>query len=394
MSDYHRRIAEEQIRQLLQNFPSVAILGPRQCGKSTLARHFCAQIEGAIYLDLEKPADLAKLTDPALFFEHNSKALVCIDEVQLRPDLFQHLRSVLDSGNRNGQLLLLGSASRDLIRQSSESLAGRIVFIELTPFVYSEVDDTFSTERLWIRGGFPRSLLASSDGMSVKWRESFVQSYLERDIPQLGFNIPAALLRRLWTMLANSSGELLNSSKLGESLGVSHTTSRSYLDILEQTFMVRVLPPFEANVKKRVTRSPKVYVRDCGILHTLLQIDSFNDLLGRPQLGASWEGFVIEQLTAHLADMTPSFYRTSAGAEIDLLLSRGRRIIAVECKASSAPVPRRGFWNALDDIKPDEAWIIAPVKDSYFIKENVRVAGIGEFLAHYGFKGNEALSKR
>lgn len=385
MFEYQNRFIQTQLLELLQNFPAVALLGPRQCGKTTLATHVCKAFERAVYLDLEKPADINKLTDPFLFFGNNSEHLICIDEVQRRPELFQHLRIILDSGRRNGQLLLLGSASRDLIRQSSESLAGRIVYSELSPFIYIEVADNHSEELLWIRGGFPRSFLASSEEMSVKWRESFIQSYLERDIPQLGFAIPAAVLRRLWTMIAHNSGQLLNSSKLGESLGVSHTTIRLYLDILEQTFMVRVLLPFESNVKKRLIRSPKVYIRDCGILHTLLRIDTFNDLLGHPQLGASWEGFVIEQLVSHLPGMTASFYRTSAGAEIDLLLTRGKKTIAVECKVSSAPIPTRGFWSALDDIKPDESWIIAPVKDSYFIKEGVRVAGIGEFLKNHGF---------
>lgn len=373
---------QSRISELLRNFPALALLGPRQCGKTTLARYICDNFGPAVYLDLEKASDLNKLTDPELFFANNTEGLVCIDEVQRRPDLFAHLRSVLDSANRNGHLLLLGSASRDLIRQSSETLAGRIVYCELSPFIHSEVVEKYSEELLWLRGGFPRSFLASSGAMSVKWRESFVQTYLERDIPQLGFAVPAALLRRLWSMIAHNSGQLLNSSKLGESLGLSHTTIRSYLDILEQTFMVRVLLPFEANAKKRLVRSPKVYIRDSGILHTLLRIDSFNDLLGHPQFGASWEGFVIEQITSHLPDMTASFYRTSAGAEIDLLLTRGKKTIAVECKASSSPVPARGFWSALEDIRPDESWIIAPVNDTYFIQKDVRVSGIAGFLKH------------
>jgi uncharacterized protein len=383
MDKYLTRFAEKEIIELLQDFPAVALLGPRQCGKSTLSHYIIQSFEKSVYLDLENPTDLKKLDDPILFFNHYADHLVCMDEVQLRPDLFPVLRSILDAHKRNGQLLLLGSASRDLLQQSSESLAGRIVYRELTPFLYSEVTEHVTINDHWIRGGFPRSLFSRSEKSSINWRKSFIQTYLEKDISQLGFSIPPTALKRLWTMLAHSSGQILNSSRLGESLGVSHTTARSYIDILEQTFMIRVLQPYEANIKKRLIKSPKVYIRNTGILHTLLEIDSYETLLGHPIFGSSWESYVIEEITAHLPDMNAFFYRTSAGAEIDLILTYGNKKIAIECKASSAPKQSKGFWSALENIKPDETWVITPINDSYPIKEGVMVGGIKDFLQKY-----------
>jgi predicted AAA+ superfamily ATPase len=388
MHGYIPRQIESEIEDSLRDFPAVAILGPRQCGKSTLARKVVEKYEHAVYLDLERVSDRAKLEDAELFFQmqaDESEVLTCLDEIQRTPELFKTLRSIIDRRGRNGQFLILGSASRDLIRQSSESLAGRIVFFELTPFFLSEVVATHGEKldtlnHLWLRGGFPRSFLSSGDKSSTQWRENFVRTFLERDIPQLGFSIPAEMLRRLWSMLAHSQGQTLNSSKLGASLGVSHTTIRSYVDLLTQTFMVRVLPPTETNLKKRLVKSPKTYIRDSGVLHSLLQIGDSISLLGHPVHGGSWEGFVIENVCSSLTGWTPSFYRASSGAEIDLVMSRGIRRIAVECKASTAPSPARGFYNAIGDLGIDQAWIIAPVEDPYPVRDNVTVSPLPYFL--------------
>ncbi len=374
MQEYVTRKIHDGIKGYLDDFPVVALLGPRQCGKTTLASEFIAELDNTIYLDLETPSDLRKLHDPELFFRLHNDKLACLDEIQRRPDIFPVLRSIVDKNNRNGQLLILGSASRDLIKQSSETLAGRIAYLELTPFLYSEISSMEpDVMKIWSRGGFPRSVLAKNEQSSVRWRASFIRTFLERDIPQLGFNIPAVTLGRLWRMLAHTQGQILNSSNFGRALGVSHTTIRSYLDLLEQTFMVRILLPYQANIQKRLIKSPKVYIRDSGILHTLLDIETSTDLLGHPVYGASWEGFVIEQVLAELPDWKPWFYRTAAGSELDLLLTKGQKRIAIECKASTAPTVTKGFWNALRALDIEIAWIIAPVTESYPIAENVVV---------------------
>ncbi|HEX3526297.1 MAG TPA: ATP-binding protein [Thermoanaerobaculia bacterium] len=386
MQGYVPREIQTRVEARLADFPIVAVLGPRQCGKTTLIRETVGRLPGVVYLDLERPSDLGKLRDPELFFNLNrsqgATSLFCLDEIQRTPEIFPLLRSLVDEEHRNGQFLLLGSASRDLLRQTSESLAGRVVYLELTPFLASELpaDDPAVVPRLWFRGGFPRSLLAASDVSSNAWRESFVRTFLERDVPQMGFNIPASMLHRLWRMLAHLHGETLNSSQLGGALGVSHTTVRSYLDLLSQTFMVRLLEPYASNTKKRIVKSPKVYIRDSGILHSLLQIDSLDDVLAHPACGASWEGLVIENIVATLPGWQPSFYRTTAGAEIDLILERGGRRLAIECKASTAPVVSRGFWTALDDLGIDEAWVVAPVDGAYPLRAGVTVTPLRALL--------------
>lgn len=383
MQRYYPRYLEKEIVYRLKSNPIVALLGPRQCGKSTLAEQVISGFPASVYLDLENPADLRKLDDPLLFFRANENNLICIDEIQRRPDLFPVLRSIVDRGKDNTRMLILGSASRDLIRQSSETLAGRISYLELTPFLAEEIlrePASCELNRYWIRGGFPRSILAESDTVSFQWRLDFIRTYLERDIPMLGISIPSLSLRRLWTMCAHYNGQILNASRIGESLGISHHTVGHYLDILEQTFLIRLLTPLETNLKKRIVKSPKLYIRDTGLLHALLDIEKFNDLLGHPVLGSSWEGLVIDNVIALLPRHRASFYRTSSGTEIDLVLEKGNHRIAIECKASSAPDLSRGFWNALADLKPDRTWVVAPIEDSYLIKEGVEVMGMSVLM--------------
>ena len=367
----------------LQNNPALVILGPRQCGKTTLAAQIVKKFKQSVYLDLENPGDLAKLSDPLAFFSLHKEDLVCLDEIQRAPELFSILRSVIDKRARNAQFLILGSAGRDLIRQSSESLAGRIAYIDLTPFLLSELEAAQKGDmrQLWLRGGFPRSYLAQNLEIIFEWRQDFIRTFLERDIGMLGFRMPPARLGRLWKMCAHIHGSLLNASKLADSLGVSSHTVRSYIDLLAQTFMLRVLLPDAPNLKKRLVKSPKIYIRDSGILHALLDIRTHDDLLSHPIIGASFEGFAMENILAYAKNYEPSFYRTSAGAEIDLILRRGRRTLAFELKSSSVPRVSKGFWNALEDIAPDNAYVVAPVKESYPIKGDVMVSPLQEIVA-------------
>lgn len=382
--NYILRQLEPEVRECLLDFPAVAVLGPRQCGKSTLAKKIVANNPKALYLDLESRADLAKLQEPELFFAQYQDKLICLDEIQRLPGIFTILRSIIDQRNRNNQFLFFGSASRDLIQQSSESLAGRIAYLELTPFLFNELsvgDTPCSLNDFWLRGGFPDSLLARNEKSSSRWRNNFIRTFLERDLPQLGFRIPAATLQRFCQMCAHSQGQLLNSSKLGASLGVSHTTLRSYVDILSETYMLRILPPYIPNLKKRLTKSPKIYLRDTGILHTLLAIDSQDALLGHPVFGASWETVAMETVIANHPGWEAFFYRTAAGTEIDLILSRGTRKKAFEFKASVSPQPAKGFWNGLEDLEIEDAWIVAPVQESYPIKNNVVISSLPALIA-------------
>jgi len=371
------------VKRRLQNNPAVAILGPRQCGKTTLAFQIVKKITQSVYLDLENPGDLAKLDDPLAFFGLHNDDLVCLDEIQRAPEIFSILRSIIDDHARNGQFLILGSAGPDLIRQSSESLAGRIAYLELTPFLLSELEagQKDDVRRLWLRGGFPRSYLAEGLDISFEWRQDFIRTFLERDIGMLGFRMPPTRIGRFWKMCAHIHGSLLNASKLADSLGVSSHTVRSYIDILENTLMLRVLLPDAQNLKKRLVKSPKIYIRDSGILHALLDIRTHDDLLSHPILGVSFEGFAMENILAFANNYEPSFYRTSAGAEIDLILRRGRRTLAFELKSSTVPRVSKGFWNALDDISPDEAYVVAPIKESYPMKGDVMVSPLQEILA-------------
>ena len=377
------RHLSETVRRRLKNNPAVAILGPRQCGKTTLAGQITKRIKRSVYLDLENPADLAKLDDPLAFFSVHRDDLVCLDEIQRAPGLFSILRSIIDKQARNGQFLILGSAGPDLLRQSSESLAGRIAYLDLTPFLLSEIKTArkHNFRQLWLRGGFPRSYLAEDADASFEWRQDFIRTFLERDIGMLGFRLPPVRMGRLWKMCAHVHGSLLNASKLADSLGISSHTVRSYIDVLAQTLMLRVLMPDAPNLKKRLVKSPKIYIRDSGILHALLDIRSHDDLLSHPIRGASFEGFAMENMLAFANYYVPSYYRTSAGAEIDLVLRSGRQTLVFELKSSTVPKVSKGFWNALDDISPDAAYVVAPVEESYPMKGGVTVVPLQEAVA-------------
>jgi predicted AAA+ superfamily ATPase len=379
---YIPRNLQPELVECLNSFPAVAVLGPRRCGKSTLAKAVLAARRDGLYLDLEKPSDLARLREPELFLEANAGKLVCLDEIQRAPELFRVLRALVDENPRPGRFLILGSASPELLRQSSETLAGRIAFLDLAPFHYSELKGrNVELSAFHLQGGFPESILASSGRQSERWRRNFVRTFLERDLAQFALQVPAGNIERLWRMCAHSHGQLLNLSQLGAALGVSHTTVRKYLDLLSRTFMVRLLPPYLPNLSKRLVKSPRLYVRDSGILHALLGISTYEDLLGHPLFGASWEGLVIENALAAAGDWRGFFYRTAAGAELDLVLEKGARKVAVECKASAAPSVTTGFWNALEDLKIAEARIVAPVRDQFPLRKGVLVCPLERCLA-------------
>jgi predicted AAA+ superfamily ATPase len=389
-----RRI-EPLVAKRLSEFPAVALLGPRQVGKTTLARTLGAGAAGsrpAEYLDLENPADLARLADPVGYLRSRSDRLVIIDEVQRAPELFRVLRGVIDErvldGRTAGHFLLLGSASIELLHQSSESLAGRIAFLELSPLDVLEVEPAQHTP-LWVRGGFPRSLLASSDEASAAWRANFITTYLERDIPQLGPRIASETLRRFWTMLAHRQGALLNAAELARSLAVDGKTVASYLDLMVDLLLVRRLQPLHVNVGKRLTKSPRTYVRDSGLLHALLRLHTLDDLLGHPIAGASWEGHVIETLIAAAPPRTEaSFYRTAAGAEMDLVLDLpGARRWAIEVKRGSTPKLTRGFHHAVTDLEPDRTFVVYSGPDRYPLAAGVEAIDLATLAAELGRSG-------
>ena len=359
------------VEQRLEEEASVVLLGPRQSGKTTLALELAAR-NGALYLDLESEQDRAKLAEPELYLAEHLERLVVLDEIHRAPGLFPVLRGLIDRARRSrrraGIYLLLGSASLDLMRQSGETLAGRVSYLELQPFDVLEVGPTSADrDRLWLRGGFPESFLASSHARSLRWRQDFIRSYLERDIPQLGPRIAADRLRRFWTMLAHHQGGVLNVAQLARNLGVDTKTAGGYIDLLVDLLLVRRLPPWHANVGKRLVKSPKVYVRDSGLVHALLSIGDKDTLVSHPVLGASWEGFVVEQLLAAAPDGTSGhFYRTSAGAEIDLLLHLpGGESWAIEIKRSLSPRPEKGFHHACADLSPARRFIVYPGDERY-----------------------------
>ncbi len=372
MHGYLKRVAEKELNNSLKRSPAVAILGPRQCGKSTMAKSIL-QGQDAIYLDLQDRADRNKLTEPELFFDRYRDKLICLDEIQLLPEFFSILRSEIDKDRRAGRFLILGSASRDLIRQSTESLAGRISYLDLGPFLLDEVKVVTTWQDIWLRGGFPDSTLAINDADSFDWRLDFIRTFMERDIPALGFYIPVPVIERLWLLLAHYHGQTINYSKMAAAADLSVQTLKKYLSILEQTYMLRLLPPASPNLKKRLVKSPKVYLRDSGILHALLDIEGYDRLLAHSAAGASWEGFVMDNILPKYKRWRPSFLRTSNGAEIDLVLERGGRSHFFEFKLSKAPKPSRGFYQLVDDMQPDSAWVVAPVDDIYEIRHDIHV---------------------
>ncbi len=373
MHGYIQRLAEEKIKRALLRSPAVAILGPRQCGKSTTAKFLLEKLD-SVYLDLQNRVDRNKLTEPELFFERYRDKIICLDEIQLLPEFFAVLRSEIDKDRRPGRFLILGSASRDLLQQSTESLAGRLAYIDITPFLLKEAAGKKSWDDIWLRGGFPESVLASDDLNSFEWRLDFIRTFMERDIPRLGFNIPTPVIERLWVLLAHYHGQTVNYHKLAAAVDISIPTLKKYLAILEQTYMIRLLPPAETNLKKRLVKSPKVYLRDSGILHALLDIEEYDNLLANPVAGSSWEGFVIENITTEYDRWQPSFIRTSNGAEVDLVLERAGKRHLLECKLSKAPKPSRGFYELVNDIRPERAWIVAPVDEPYEIKKGITVS--------------------
>ncbi len=378
----YKRFALQRLSALLGQFPAVVLLGPRQSGKTTMA---FAQKEihpDALYLDLELPSAQRQLDDPEAFFMAHPKQLVILDEVQRVPELFSVLRGVIDqrrrNGESNGQFMLLGSASGVLLQQSSESLAGRVAQMELTPFQARELFEDAATpsemNRLWVRGGFPLSWLASDDAASLTWREAFITTYLEKDIPALGPRIAATTLRRLWSMLAHNQGDMLDQSKLASALALSGQTVGRYIDLLCDLMLVRRLPAWSGNVAKRLTRAPKVYVRDSGLVHALLGLQNLDTVLSHPVAGSSWEGFVVEQLITAAPSAQASYYRTSNGAEVDLVLEfrQGQRWV-IEVKRSSAPTVSRGFYVAATDLQAERKLLVAPVDQPYPAKEGIEV---------------------
>lgn len=384
MLHYIARLLENQVLQALRTFPVVALIGPRQCGKSTLAAKLLEAHPDAVMLDLERPSDQRRLEDAEYYLGAQSDRLVCLDEIQRVPELFPLLRVLVDEDRSPARYLILGSASRELLRQSSESLAGRIVYHELTPFLADEVRPAVDETTLWTRGGYPESLLAADGEMSHLWRQGFIQTYLERDLAQFGFALPSTTMRRFWSMLAHYSGQVVNCSGLGQSLDVSHTTVRRWLDILEATFMIRILPPFAGNLKKRLVKSPKVYIRDSGILHALLELDSHAAVLGHPVAGASWEGFAMEQILARFPRCEAFFYRTPRGKEIDLILQRGKKRVGVEFKLSAAPRLAHGVADLIDELELRGLVLVAPVPASYCPRPGVMVENLAGAVARIG----------
>jgi uncharacterized protein len=386
------RFTYDKVLQALSRQAVVAIIGPRQVGKTTLA-HKIAENRSSLYLDLESRSDRDKLQDPELFLKKYEDNLVILDEIHRLPELFQSLRGLVDQGRRQGKrtgrFLILGSASIDLLRQSGETLAGRIEYVYLNPLNILEINlqeeiQEKIIDKLWVRGGFPDSYLAHSDADSYAFRRNFIKTYLERDVPQFGIRIPAETLERFWTMLAHSQGGLLNASRLASNLLVSAPTIINYVDLLVDLLLVRRLSPYTTNTGKRLTKSPKLYVRDSGLVHALLGIEDYNDLAGHPVVGTSWEGFIIENILTLAPERTrASFYRTAAGAEIDLILELPgtHGLWAIEIKRGLAARPERGFYNALEDLKPARAFVVYSGKERYPIKENIEAISLIELVS-------------
>lgn len=379
-----RNIEANLRTRLASVVPAVVLLGPRQVGKTTLARKIAADWPGgAVYLDMERPADGRRLDDADAYLRAQGGKLVVIDEIQRAPGLFEVLRGIIDdrraAGERFGHFLLLGSAALELMRQSSETLAGRVAYLEIGPVDILEAGAaSLDAQTLWVRGGFPESLLAQGDGPSLDWRRDFIRSYLERDVPMFAPRMPVHALGRLWTMLAHQQGGVLNQARLAASLGVSAPSVTRYTDLMVDLQLVRRLAPWSGNVGKRLVKAPKIYVRDSGIVHALLDLETWNDVLGHPVVGPSYEGFVIENLIQCAGPRwRPYFYRTHDGAEIDLLLERGGQPeIAIEVKRSSAPTLDKGFGMACDDLKVLQRYVVYPGEETYPVRHGAQAIGL------------------
>jgi predicted AAA+ superfamily ATPase len=370
---FQRKSALE-IRQQLGLSPAVAILGARQIGKTTLAKQIAAEYPDSIYLDLENAQARAKLDQADVFFEANRHRLVVLDEIQNAPELFSTMRGEIDADRRPGRFLILGSASFKLLQQS-QSLSGRLALVDMAPLLLNEVHQSFQDiQTLWVRGGFPGSYTAPQDDASWLWRDAFVRHFLHTDLPALGINVEPEMMRRFWRMVAHLHGQLFNASSIAASMGVASPTVTRYLDHLVQSLMLRRLEPFHANLGKRLVKSPKIYVRDSGLLHYLLGMRNVHDLMGHPNTGASWEGFCIEQICNHLpTGASVSFYRTAAGAELDVVVETGRETTGFEIKFSSAPKVSKGFWQACEDIGVHKAYVMAPVQEGWTMAKDVQV---------------------
>lgn len=365
----------DELKVSVANAPVTAILGPRQCGKTTLAKQFVGLrlYDDVNFFDCENPIDISRLQNPMLALD-DLTGLVIIDEIQLMPELFPVLR-VLADAKKERRFLILGSASRNLVMRGSESLAGRVSFFELTGFTLSDINNDL--EKLWIRGGFPRSFLAKSDDLSWRWRHDFIRTFLERDIPNLGIRIPANTLRKFWTMLSHYHGQILNSSELGRSMDISNKTIKRYLDILSGTFIIRQLQPWYYNTKKRLVKSPKIYFRDSGLFHFFQAIKNKNQLLNHPKLGASWEGFALEQVLTELTIKDEAcFWGVHTGAELDLVFQRHGKLWGIEVKYSDAPRVTRSLRFALEELNPEHLWVVYPGKTDYAVDKKITVIGL------------------
>ncbi len=373
-----RRLSyQHAVSQAFKTHPIVAILGPRQCGKTTIAKQYQQEYSGpSHYFDLEKPTDMGRLTNPYLYLS-GLEGLIIIDEIQFQPQLFPILRVLADEAEEKRQFLILGSASRVLIDNAAESLAGRVNYLELTPFSLGEVGEEWC-DRLWLRGGFPRSFLSLNDQNSFTWLDAYIRSFLEQDIPNLGIRIPAAELRRFWLMLTHNHAQIFNASDLGRSLGLNHKTIRHYLDILTGTFMIRELPAWHENISKRQVKSPKIYFRDSGILHALLGVHSLDLLHAHMKLGASWEGFALEQVIhfEHAKSEECYFWATHSEAELDLLILKQGQRLGYEFKFSETPQLTKSMRIALDDLKLDALTIVYPGPHDYPLDEKIKVRSL------------------
>lgn len=382
-----KRLLENTLQEALRKNASVALIGPRQVGKTTLALNLASNTQG-VYLDLENPLDLSKVEDFAAYYTRHNHQLVILDEIQKKPGLFGEIRGWIDharsKGNKYGLFLFLGSASMDLLKQSGESLAGRIVYLELYPINLIEYRSSGSADidQLWLRGGFPESLLADSTVDSLNWRQHFLRTYLERDIPQLGPRIPAETLARFWTMLAYNQGAIFNASQMAQSMGVAHVTISRYLDLMVDLLLVRRLQPWFGNVNKRLIKSPKVYIRDSGLTHALLRIADHDVLLGHPVVGGSWEGFVLENILSLVGHQAvPYYYRTSGGAEIDLILEWSPRDQwAIEIKRNTVPSVSKGFHTGCNDIQPTKKLVVYNGQETFPLKHDLIATGLAGML--------------